>query len=101
MVFHIRLYEVANELQAKSEALHKALGDHLMLVALAMRGIEEVENRGAKPGSEIPAIEKVLGCTVAEVELGELLTEGRGVLTKLAEAIAKLEEPEEEIKICY
>jgi len=60
-VDHIRVYEIALRLQAREEPIHEALGNHLMLAAIALRDIERVDEGKAVAGSEIPAIEKVLG----------------------------------------
>jgi hypothetical protein len=75
--------DVATQLQSEKSPLRRALGDHLDLIAKAMKAIEWEDSGDTAKGSSREEIQAVFEDLAAEKEISVLLKDGREIIKAL------------------
>lgn len=89
--FCFKCDEAADSLCHQKSALRRALGNHMHLVAKAMKDIEWADSGDTAEGSDIEAIKKVLGDNAVAKEMDILIEDARKVSNAINTLIEETE----------
>ena len=82
-----RLDDAADRLQCEKDALRRAFGQHVKLVAKALHDIEWVDSCDYGKGDELPAIKAVLGVQQDALVLEIVRDDARKILKQITELL--------------